>query len=385
MTDSRYRRVSRARPCLICGKPDWCSRTADDSISFCARVTTGADHLSRKEKWGVFYHNSQVLTQSFRKEREKRNFKRSEKEEVRSAPLEIRDFVYSTLVRLSPASDYHVLIDGRKGLHERRLENTRDYGGLPGLLRERQDLAAKIRILLNRNFPGFLRQNPLGLSHIPGFWIDEFGETNLWLKKDFAAPFLLIPYRSPAGLIQACQIRLTCQPQAEQKRYLWLSLPANLSAGSGTPLHYASWKNIKHNNILDLPVLITEGALKADVVAKLRPEYFAVANGGVSCSHDLIISISRGKSLYLAFDNDYHNNPAVIRQFAKLLKLRFLDNQTSQTKSSTKILNWKQSAKGVDDALLQGESLQQLSVLEWYNSLDNQSRDEVQNIWAGED
>ncbi len=65
MGDSRYKRVSRQRPCLICGKPDWCSRTADDSISFCARVTAGADRLSRKERWGVFYHDRELLNRPF--------------------------------------------------------------------------------------------------------------------------------------------------------------------------------------------------------------------------------------------------------------------------------------------------------------------------------
>ncbi|MEP7037999.1 MAG: hypothetical protein ABI891_06620 [Acidobacteriota bacterium] len=57
MVDSRYKRVSRRHPCLICGKPDWCSRTSDESVSFCARITDGADRLSRKERWGVFYHD----------------------------------------------------------------------------------------------------------------------------------------------------------------------------------------------------------------------------------------------------------------------------------------------------------------------------------------
>jgi hypothetical protein len=74
MGDSRYQRVSRKRPCLICGKPDWCSRTANDSISFCARVTAGADRLSRKERWGVFYHDRSLLDNPFWKKHEPRQF-----------------------------------------------------------------------------------------------------------------------------------------------------------------------------------------------------------------------------------------------------------------------------------------------------------------------
>ncbi|HMS43001.1 MAG TPA: hypothetical protein PKE69_22420, partial [Pyrinomonadaceae bacterium] len=53
--NSQYKRVSRQRICLICGKPDWCSYTPDSRISFCARIITNADRVSRTG-WGVFYH-----------------------------------------------------------------------------------------------------------------------------------------------------------------------------------------------------------------------------------------------------------------------------------------------------------------------------------------
>ena len=383
MADSRYKRVSRARPCLICGKPDWCSRTADDSVSFCARVTAGADRLSQKDGWGVFYHDD-LKPNSDWTYSENRPVKSKPTQTVSLAPIEIRNFVYSSLIRLSPASDYQVLTQGSKGLLERGLKSTQDYGGLPESIAERKELAEKVRLLLNQNFPDFLRQNPLGLRHIPGFWLDEFDKMNLWQKKDFANPFLLIPYRNPAGLIQACQIRMSGKLVGDKKRYLWLSLPQQNSAGSGTPLHYASWKKFGQTNFTDRPVLITEGALKADVVAQLKSEFFAVANGGVNCSHDLIVNISRGKTLYLAFDNDYHENQMVIRQISKLLKLRLADNQMNKTKVLTKILTWARTIKGIDDALLQSEKLEQISILDWFSLLDQQSRLEVQKIWERE-
>lgn len=179
MADLRYKRVNRASPCLICGKPDWCSRTTSGSISFCARVTKGADRLSRKENWGVFYHDRELVQQSFQTKREPRNFYQKQPEEIPPAPLEIRNFIYASLIRLSPASNYSSLTEGRKGLLERGLNNFEDYGGLPCSAFERKDLAAHLRILLNQNFAAFVRQNPLGLRHVPGFWIDEKGEANL--------------------------------------------------------------------------------------------------------------------------------------------------------------------------------------------------------------
>ena len=157
MGDSRYQRVSRKRPCLICGKPDWCSRTADDSISFCARISHGADRLSRKERWGVFYHDRELLSQPFWKTREDepRNFYKPQIEDIAPAPLEIRDFVYSTLLRLSPASNYESLTSGTKGLRERGIENFEDYGGLPCSVQERKDLAAQLATSAQSKFSIF--------------------------------------------------------------------------------------------------------------------------------------------------------------------------------------------------------------------------------------
>jgi len=381
MGDSRYKRVSCARPCSICGKPDWCSRTANDSISFCARITAGADRLSRKECWGVFYHDRELLNQPFWKTSEPRNLYKQQTQEILSAPLEIRDFVYNALLRLSPATNYQCLTNGIKGLVARGLENFEDYGGLPCSAQERKDIAAQLRLLLNQNFPAFVRENPHGIRHIPGFWIDETGEVNLWQNRDYLHPLLLIPYRNPAGKIQACQIRFTGAIKPNKKRYLWLSLPKMNSASSGTPVHYAGWKSFGQGDFSDKPILVTEGALKADVVTRFRPEYFAIANSGISCAQELIVNISRGKKLHLAFDNDYHENPAVVRQLARLLKLRLDDNQTTQTASVTKILAWERTEKGIDDALLKGEKLAEMTILDWFSALDEAARVEVRKIW----
>lgn len=38
MSGDGWRRVTRDRPCLVCGKPDWCCRTADGAAACCMRV-----------------------------------------------------------------------------------------------------------------------------------------------------------------------------------------------------------------------------------------------------------------------------------------------------------------------------------------------------------
>lgn len=286
------------------------------------------------------------------------------------------------MLRLSPATGFDCLIDGTKGLRGRGLEDFEDYGGLPCSVRDRKDIAARLRILLNQNYPAFVRENPHGIRHVPGFWIDENGECNLWQARDYSHPVLVIPYRNPAGRIQACQIRFTGALKPNQNRYLWLSLPALNSASSGTPLHYAGWKGFGRKDFSGKPILVTEGALKADTANQLQPAYFAIANGGISCAHEIIINISRGKTLFLAFDNDYHVNPAVVRQLARLLKLRFDDNRHSGLTADTKILSWTRSEKGVDDALLKGERLSEITIPDWFSALDEKCRNEVRKVWA---
>jgi hypothetical protein len=387
MGDSRYKRVSRARPYLICGKPDWCSRTSDDTISFCAHVTTGADRLSRKEQWGIFYHDRELFKKSFTQKSEPRNFYKCTNNEIISAPLEIRDFAYTSLIGLSPASNYQSLMKNKKGLLEqglleRGLETLEDYGGLPCSASDRRDLAAQIRLLLNQNFPDFIRQNPHGIRHIPGFWLDDSGAVNLWQNCNFETPLLLIPYRNPVGKIQAFQIRFPGALAANKKHYLWLSLPNLNSARSGTPLHYAGWKSFGCENNSAKPILVTEGAFKADVVAKLRPDFFAIANGGVNCSQDLIVKVSCSKKLYVAFDRDYQENPAVARGFARLLKLQLNQTSDDQSFAATKVIVWESLQKGIDDALLNGERLKDVSPSEWYSSLPVKCREAVQQVWT---
>ena len=51
-----YKHVSRNRPCLICGKTDWCSYSLNGEVSCCARKNEGADYVS-KQGWGIYFHN----------------------------------------------------------------------------------------------------------------------------------------------------------------------------------------------------------------------------------------------------------------------------------------------------------------------------------------
>ena len=51
---SKWTEATRSEPCPICGKPDWCSVSADSAWAVCRRVDTG-DGLHRVDKSGADY------------------------------------------------------------------------------------------------------------------------------------------------------------------------------------------------------------------------------------------------------------------------------------------------------------------------------------------
>lgn len=366
--NAQYKRVSRYRTCLICGKSDWCSYTPDAKISFCARITTNADRVSRTG-WGVFYHEKSLFVEQPLPFPTKPPPKKTE-----LAPIEIRDFVYRKLIALSPATRFPEIIDGPKGLRSRKILDFENYGSLPQSRAEREAIAKQIRVLINREFPEFVRKQKSSVTGLPGFWLDKTGKIQLWSEKDYSCPMMLIPYRAASGFIQACQIRFMSRTAAVNVvRYVWLSVTSKDSGIScGSPLHFASY-----SNQINKPMLVIEGALKAGTVQTFRAEYDILANAGVTCSHKEIVTATRSRTLFIAFDADYYENIHVARALARLLNSIFEDAVLMKVKPRIKILTWDRKIKGFDDALLQNVSINSISPLEWFKSLTIIFRQEV--------
>jgi hypothetical protein len=72
----------------------------------------------------------------------------------------------------------------------------------------------------------------------------------------------------------------------------------------------------------------------------------------------------------------------VARGLAQLLKLRLDENRKNQSSAATKILVWTRDAKGVDDALLKGKKLNEITILDWFSALNEECRDEARKVWA---
>ncbi len=189
MASQSYKRVSRKRVCRICGKPDWCSYTPDEKVSFCARVINSANRVSRTG-WGVFYHEKSLFfPEPFSSPR------RPPPKKAELAPLEIRSFAYRKLIKLAPSTRSKEIIDDEKGLRARKILDFENYGALPQTQAERRDLAKEIRQSINREFPDFVRKQKSDVTGIPGFWLDKSGRVQLWLEKNYSCPMMLIPYR----------------------------------------------------------------------------------------------------------------------------------------------------------------------------------------------
>lgn len=288
------------------------------------------------------------------------------------APIELRDFVYSMLIRLSPAANYYEsLIAAEKGLLPRGFKagHFDYYGGLPPSFDERNRL---VRQILRDGKSQF--QIPDWLRGVPGFWEDTQG-IHLWKTTDYHAPRLLIPVRDAQGRIQACQMRC---PGTKKKglRYCWLSsagMPYGI--GSGSPLHFT----FRLSDFAEgEPIVIVEGALKADALLVLRPDLHIVATAGVSANHEALIELTRGRHVLIAFDQDYHTNAAVCLRLAALIAGRW---RSEGTQATTSVALWDRKAKGIDDAALRKLPTTSISVQSWFNQLSRDFQQKVTSEW----
>ena len=365
MVPCGYRRVSRKRPCSICGKPDWCSTTAAETISFCARSTLSADRISRNG-WGVYYDHSTGLN-LHRSDYRSSKVKKSAPSSDLASPT-VRDRIYRKLIELSPASLNEEIVHGRSGLLGRGIFEHDNYGCLPRTTHQRKILAQSVFEKVSKDSDASIE-----FSGIPGFWTDTDGRPRLWGTFDSNDDLMLIPFVGPDGLIQACQIRFMRYVEHKSGNYLWLSSSKErMGCSPGSPLHHAAPFSSSRK-----PVLVTEGALKAATAQKFLKERYVVGNSGVATAHSEIVATARGRVLEIAFDNDSFTNPHVARALAGLVRLRLSDQNAYSYDDEVRILSWDRQIKGIDEALLRGCSFKYLNVMEWLERLSPPSFDQA--------
>jgi len=127
-------------------------------------------------------------------------------------------------------------------------------------------------------------------------------------------------------------------------------------------------------------VVITEGALKAEILVSLRPQVRAITTSGVSCSHAEIVEAARAYNALIAFDSDHKTNPAVCRQLARLIAAGEQDATSRNLSTTTKIVSWK-GHKGIDDAARANVIFTTISIPEWFSTLAGEPLEEVKKVW----
>lgn len=283
--------VSEKRCCRICGGASLCRFSNCENLSLCVRQRTNADFEAENSRWGIFCHlpKWKVSPPKFFKEL----LKNPPPVGADKATLDIRHFAYQTLLELAPATAFNELIEGEQGLAKRGITKVENYGGLPPSKRRRR-IAREICERLKAKFPDFFKDGDLWqMLRIPGFWIDDKQRPNFWYPKSYNHPALLIPFRSPEGKIKALQMRFFVSHVSDANRYHWLSARKLLSVPADAAIHFADWQE---NSPLEKPLLITEGALKADAVEAFQQnnlisgkKYTVIGNSGISAAHDEIV------------------------------------------------------------------------------------------------
>ena len=379
-----FQRVTTRRPCPVCGRKKWCQVTRDGRLAHCMWESHGAVKRAKDDGYihVLVYDTSLELNRIYHPATlDDHHSLRSE-----LAPLEIRDSVYSKLLELSPAWKYErELITGECGLFARGFgaEEVSRFGALPPRVAERDALALVINELLSDEHPVYAGQkHGAAILGVPGFWEGQGGRLRLGRATDYKRPALVIPYRNRQGMIQACQLRFG--GARGKSIYTWLSTSEDnlekepFGVSSGSPIHFA----LRDGQCLpDLPVVITEGALKAEAFVTLRPACRVIATAGVSVAHQAIIEATRGDEVAIAFDSDHRQNAQVCRQLGKLIAERDRDARLTGTETNTNVVVWD-GVKGIDEAALQNLSLRVISIVEWCATLVGKALEEVKEVWA---
>jgi hypothetical protein len=305
-------RVGQKRPCEICRHHTWCTYT--DAVAFCMRVSQGSFRTARN---GAFMHTSMAARQTnagpnpaaFHSAR---------------APNERLHKVYSSLLRTLTLSPKHRESLLRRGFDARAIEENL-YASAPT---EEQGRSVTVEL------------DPLGLEGIPGFY--RVGQcwrlVNMW-------PGILIKITSEKGQICGIQLRHDHYGSGRGK-YVWLS-SANRFRGtsSGAPVHWSKFELL----LCSIEVLLTEGALKADLISYFLSVPVIAAAGVGLFGRDFGEKLKanfKDITAVICFDSDWRVKPPVKRA------LLDLQQQLCAARVPWKVRCWRLEYKGYDNYLL---------------------------------
>lgn len=315
---ARLVRVSSKHPCPVCRRADWCSYWEDGRGAVCMRVES--DRPARNAQgWLHFFDDARATSPG-------RPLVAEQRQPVTErADVGRRHAVYAALLEALTLSAEHEAELARRGL-PREAVGRLQYKSAPG---ETLAAAAARSLALKYNLRG-----------VPGFYQAGDG----W-RMTRTAPGFFVPYRDERGRIEGLQLRRF--PHEGRDKYIWLSSKDRAAgASSGAPVHFAQAALLANAD----EVVITEGALKADVAAYLSssPVIAAagVSNFGEGFAERLKNSFPHLRRTVIAFDRDLAHNAQVYRA------LLHLTRQLEQARFQVRVRRWPPPCKGYDDYLL---------------------------------
>lgn len=309
-------KCNKKNPCQVCGLNRWCTYTDDGSVAFCMRVSAGSVKQARNNSYvHVLNSSTSSPTPTVRYIEPRPIVEKAESVRLHA--------VYRTLLDILELKKPHTENLMKRGLS---LE-TIFYNGYRSI--PTQTEARQACLDLSECFD---------LSNVPGFYLEE----GFW-KLNCRGSGILIPYRSIERGIQGLQIRL----DNGNVKYIWLSSnEMEGGASSGSPIHYS-----KPELITD-EVMITEGALKADIISEFLNIPVIAMAGVTAVNYDKLAETIKDEfssvtKAVLAFDADWRTNEYVKAAMQKM------NAALVNHGIATKLRVWDDlDCKGYDDYLL---------------------------------
>lgn len=342
MTRKTWKEVTKANPCPICEKPDWCRRSPDGAKVACRRESSCDSKTKRYQDGSEAYvyilrdNKPQRKTMTTQKPQAQKSVQRNNDQ---SAMIN-RDAGYRKLLselRLSP--------DHRQDLKRRGLNDQQIDVGLYKTLPKagRRPALKKVAQEMAHDFDA-----------VPGFVMGERGPI-------IAAPAgLLVPVHNVAGQIVALKLRVD-NADANAAKYVYLSSVNYGGPGPGSPYHVPIGVCGPVAS-----VRITEGELKSNVATALSGTP-TVSFPGVSSWRTIlpVLKELEAKKVLVAFDADANTN----RYVAKAL--RDCCRELQEAGFDIGLERWSPDAgKGIDDLLATGEKPEVLTGMEVTKTVD---------------
>lgn len=316
---SKLHRVTRAHPCPVCRKLDWCEYGDDDRVH-CMRVESG---VPANRSGGGWWHNLPG-----RETTSPTIFAPEPEPLPERADAATCDAVYRTCLEIFPTVAAH-----RDNLISRGLpaDGLGYFGTMPPAS-QRGPALAQLEARYGR---------PILLT-VPGF-AEEDGKLRL-----IAATGLLLAVVGNDGLIVALNVRSA--PPGGKKEYIWVSSRSAGGPSSGSPCHV-----VKPEGAPTHKVLVTEGVIKAEIAARHMGlmTIGMVGHNPHAAALDLLAELAQQgvEIVIIAFDEDAVPETRVLVEKSR----RRFAVSALEMKLHVRYARWNHAdGKGIDDLLVNG-------------------------------